>query len=409
MSDGAVPTGTAADLGPAREPAGVYVHVPFCSAVCPYCDFAVRKLGPGSTTPYLDALLAELAGLAAGRGPAALAEPLQSLVAGDFDTLYLGGGTPSVLSEDELARLLAALRATLTLHPETRLFLEANPEDVDAARLAAWRAAGVATLSLGVQSFDDAELRFLGRRHSGGEAAAAVELAKAAGFATLSVDLIYGLPGQQLAAWRVVLERAVALEPDHLSLYELEIHERTVFGKRHARGLLSPLPQDDQAELFLFTHAFLADHGYQGYEVSNFARAPEHRSRHNAKYWHQVPYLGLGPAAHSYAGRHRWWQHRQEAAWRRAVGELGHGIEAWEQLAPRDVALEALMLGLRTEDGVDLGAVERELGHDLRQINASRLEQWQEAGLVALEGARVRPTRQGYAVADRLAAELDLG
>lgn len=391
--------------------AGVYVHVPFCSAICPYCDFAVKKLGPraGTKIPaYLEALLRELAALQEGLGPPALREPLATLFASPFDSLYLGGGTPSLLPPDALATLFAALRAALAWTPDTRLHFEVNPEDVDPTRLASWRELGVHTVSLGIQSFDDDELRFLGRRHDATTATRAVEQAQEAGFTTVSVDLIYGLPGQSRAAWERGLRRAIALAPDHLSLYELEIHPRTSFGKAHTQGRLLPLGDEDQAELFLFTHELLAAEGYQAYEVSNFARAPEHRSRHNQKYWRHVPYLGLGPAAHSYCGRHRWWQERHEPRWRQQLTTAGHGIQGYEQLTKADLVLEALMLGLRTPEGVDLGALENLHQLPLLLPNQKHLHAWQTAGLVTLTGTHLRPTPRGLAVADRLAAEFEL-
>lgn len=393
---------------PAGLPAGLYLHVPFCSAVCPYCDFAVRKLGRGGTASFVDAVIAEIDALAGLRGPATLAEPLAGLFAGDFDTLYFGGGTPSLLGPPELERLLETLRTRLRCRPDTRLFFEANPEDVAPPSLQAWRALGVETLSLGIQSFDDAELRFLGRRHDGRSAVAAVAAAREAGFATLSIDLIYGLPGQVRETWERNLRQAVALAPDHLSLYELELHERTPFGKAAAAGRLRPLPEDAEAELFLFTHDFLAEHGYPAYEVSNFARGPEHQSRHNRKYWSHTPYLGLGPGAHSFAGGHRWWHERSDAAWRRRLAEQGHGVAGCETLTRRDLALEMLMLGLRTALGVDLALLRERSGIDLWARNSERLERWQGEGLVEVASGRLRPTRRGFAVADRLAAELEL-
>ena len=253
--------------------AGLYLHVPFCSAVCPYCDFAVTVGGPRSRAAFVEALLAEIA-LVAG-GPEG---------AWPFDTVYLGGGTPSALAADNLGRILAAVAGAFALAPTARVFLEANPEDVTPAALAAWRALGVGTLSLGVQSFAAGALVFLGRRHRLAAGRRSVERARAAGFDTVSLDLIYGLPGQDAAAWRGDLEAAVALAPDHLSCYQLTVHEGTPLGRRRARGELRELPEEGQAELFELTHGFLASAGYPAYEVSNFARVPEHRSRHNAKY-----------------------------------------------------------------------------------------------------------------------------
>lgn len=393
------------------ERAGLYVHVPFCSAVCPYCDFAVRKGGREKVPAYLAAVRRELAWLAERAAAAPPGDKLAALLAGPFDTLYFGGGTPSVLGEADLAVLLAQLRQALPFAADTRLFFEANPEDVNPESLAAWRRQGAHLLSLGVQSLDDGALRLLGRRHSAAEAEKAIAAAKAAGFPTLSVDLIYGRPGQTPEAWRRELERAAALAPDHFSLYELEIHERTVFGKKKARGAFPELPEPLQAELFELTHEVLAQHGYAAYEVSNFARAPEHRSAHNSKYWRHVPYLGIGPGAHSYSGNLRWWNLRDEPTWRRALEDGLAPIEAAEKLEAKDLVLESLMLGLRTRDGADLGAIQDRWGLDLLADprNREKIAGWRQEGLlVSGDGPRLVPTLRGYAVADRLAAEIEI-
>lgn len=391
--------------GPA---AGLYVHVPFCSAICPYCDFAVRKGGGEKVPAYLAALKRELSWLAERAAEAPPGDPLAALLTDSFDTFYLGGGTPSVLPEASLADLVAAARKALRFAPATKLFFEANPEDVNAESLAAWRRQGVHLLSLGVQSLDDAALVQLGRRHTAQEAETAISAAKEAGFPTVSVDLIYGRPGQTTAAWRAELERAIALGPDHFSCYELEIHERTVFGKKKAAGKFRELPEGEQAELFELTHQVLAGHGYEGYEVSNFARAPEHRSQHNQKYWQHVPYLGLGPGAHSYSRNLRWWNLRDEPTWRKALKDGLAPIEAAETLAAKDLALESLMLGLRTRAGADLAFIQERWGLDVAAMNRERIAAWIEDGFLEPAPGRLKPTLKGYAVADRLAAELEL-
>ena len=269
---------------------GLYLHVPFCSAICPYCDFSVLKAGVPARKRFVEHLVAEV--------PLAAREWVE---ARPFDTVYFGGGTPSQLPPEDLARVLAACRAHLSIAPDAWVFLEVNPEDVTPDACAAWRGLGVRTLSLGVQAFSDDALRFLGRRHSAEQARAAVETAQAAGFDTVSVDLIFGLPGQSPEAWRRELATAAALEPGHVSCYQLTIHARTRFGVAAKRGQLSEMPEGEQAALFEITHRVLADAGYSAYEVSNFARGRDHESRHNRKYWDHTPYLGLGPSAHSFA------------------------------------------------------------------------------------------------------------
>jgi len=384
------------DLGPVRNGpgAGLYLHVPFCTSVCPYCDFAVLIAGDERRRAYLSGMEAEV-GLH---------------LEGDwrFDTLYLGGGTPSSLPPDALGRLLEAL-ARLPVAPDAIRHLEVNPEDVTTASARAWRSLGFNFLSLGVQSFDDERLRRLGRRHSATSARLAFERLREVGFSTLSVDLIYGSPGDDPGWWRKQLEAIVELGPDHLSCYQLTIHQGTVLGKRRDRGELEELGDDEQGELFRVTHRVLADLGYEGYEVSNFARAPCHRSRHNHKYWRHEPYLGLGPSAHSFCGRRRWWNHRRLRQWQAAVDAGRTPVEGGEELSPAELALEALMLGLRTADGVDLGAVQRRWGVDLATPNAALLERLVVDGLVLrTEHEVVRPTLEGMAIADALARAFDV-
>ena len=378
---------------PGRRP-GLYLHVPFCSAICPYCDFAVTTGDGERRERFLSALLEEVA-LGVPRG-----------WEGEFDTVYLGGGTPSVLGLDALERLFEVARRHLPMTPEARISLEANPEDVTPERLAGWRGLGVTTISLGVQSFDDEALRYLGRRHTADEARCAVDAALAAGFATVSVDLIYGLPGRGVAAWRRDLEAAVELAPDHLSCYQLTVHPGTMFGRRQARGERIEIPDELQARLFRATHEVLRDEGYEGYEVSNFARAPRHRSAHNTKYWDHTPYLGLGPSAHSFDGGRRWWNERGVAPWQRLVETGVRPIAGGEELGTADLLLERLMLALRTAEGVDLEEMRSRYGVDLEDRDGERLVRFEAAGLLSREGGRLKPTLEGLAVADTLAREL---
>ncbi|HEV7516094.1 MAG TPA: radical SAM family heme chaperone HemW [Thermoanaerobaculia bacterium] len=377
--------------------AGLYLHVPFCSKICPYCDFAVTTGGRQRRAEFVESLIAE-AELWTG-------EPFS------FDTLYFGGGTPSALEPDHLARIVDSLRSSLDIDPEAWIFLEANPEDVTPASLADWRSLGVRTLSLGIQSFDVGRLAFLGRRHSPEEARRSVLLAREAGFHTVSVDLIYGLPDQDVVAWQRDLQAAVALGPDHLSCYQLTIHEGTPFGRRAERGQLAELPEPAQADLFLLTHTFLADAGWPGYEVSNFARTPEHRSRHNRKYWDHTPYLGLGPSAHSFSGardNRRWWNERALGPWQAQVARGERPIAGSEELAAEQLALEELMLGFRTYAGVDFGRVRERYGIDLLAKNAAFVAQLAALGRITVEGSRIVPTLAGLAVADSLARGFEI-
>lgn len=381
-------------MTPADEPAGLYLHVPFCSAVCPYCDFAVQTGSAEDRARFVGSLTQEI-GLWAD----------WTLL---IDTVYFGGGTPSLLSPAQLETLLATLQRDLPLQPDARIFLEANPEDVTADRVRAWDDLGIGTVSLGVQSFDDEELRFLGRRHSAAEAATAVSRCLEAGFPTVSVDLIFGLPGQTSASWQQNLNRVVELAPQHVSCYQLTIKDGTNFARRRWQGRLDELGEDQQADLLELTHATLNAAGWQAYEVSNFARSPEHRSLHNLKYWHHAPYLGLGPSAHSFDGRRRWWNERTLCAYSQRIGGGERPVAGSENLDDADLALESLMLGLRTTVGIDLNAFRNRFHVDLLDANRKLVRASVAAGYLRLADGRLRPTVAGLAVADGLATRFSL-
>lgn len=385
------------------EAPGLYVHVPFCARICPYCDFAVTRGDGSARERWLESLLAEIALWSPGAGdrPAAFEEP--------FDTVYLGGGTPSVLSGSDLERILGSLGDAFIFSPGCRLFLEANPEDITPAYLSTLRGLGVETLSLGVQSFDPAALKFLGRRHTPEDAARAVSLAREAGFSTVSLDLIFGLPesvGEHLTSLRRSLAETVRLAPDHVSAYQLTFHQGTPFGRALARGRLAELPEPLQGDAFDLLHDELGAAGYRAYEVSNFARRPEHRSRHNTKYWRHVPYLGLGPSAHSFDGARRWWNLRDWPAWADEIAAGRRPVAGEETLSDAELATEAVLLGLRTVDGLDLGAFRERFGVDLLAENRVVLAELFGEGVLEVVEGRLRPTRSGLAVADGVAGVL---
>lgn len=378
---------------------GLYLHVPFCSAICPYCDFAVTTGGRERRKRFTQALLEEIRSAA-------------SACAGQaFDTVYLGGGTPSALGDDQIGRILEVVEQELFVaaggrSPAATVSIEANPEDVTADRARHWRSIGVGRLSLGVQSFDNDDLEFLGRRHSTLEAGRAVEVGLEAGH-VVSIDLIYGLPGQSPESWRATLEQAVALGPHHLSCYQLTVEPGTPFARSVGRGDWAGPQHDTLADLFYLTHTLLAEAGYPAYEVSNFARGPECQCSHNRKYWEGLPYLGLGPSAHSFDGRSRWWNLRSEVAWRTRV-EAGVSAEAGrERLSNRTRALERLMLGLRTPAGVNLDR----LGIDVTELletNRELLDRFAAERLLSVEDWRLVPTLDGMARADALARAIEL-
>ncbi len=375
----------------AEPPLGLYVHVPFCEAKCTYCHFAIDPRRPDAARQerYTRALRTEMEAAEPGRA----------------DTLYFGGGTPSLLSAERLGSIVELARRHFGLAPGAEITVEANPHDLDAEGYRALAALGVDRLSLGVQSFDDGVLRAMGRRHTAEDARRAVALARAAGFANLNLDLILGWPGETAERWRRGLAALLALEPDHLSLYLLEVEGRTALAHQQRQGRLE-LPDDDRvADLYHETAERLAAGGLARYEISNFAR-PGFESRHNSKYWADAPFLGFGMSAHSYRGGRRFWNHDRFAVYCRAVEEGGaRAARAGERVPSlRDRAGEALFTGLRRREGVELGEFRRRHGLDPLAEWAGGLGPVLEAGLVEVDGERLRLTERGLLLSNEVFA-----
>ncbi|MGB7491642.1 MAG: radical SAM family heme chaperone HemW [Thermoanaerobaculia bacterium] len=384
---------------------GLYIHVPFCTHICPYCDFSVLTGDRSWQTRYLQHLSLEIELLTESGWPELVREPPSEA----FDTIYFGGGTPSMLPPGNLESILEAVRAKMHVREDAWLFLEANPEDVTLETATTWRQMGFRTISLGVQSFAEDNLAFLGRQHSPRAARRGLDNALAAGFDTVAMDLIYGIPDQSPRAWQNDLDEALAAGPHHLSCYQLTVHPRTPFGFRQLRGELMEMDNDDQAELFMLTHRHLAAGGMPGYEVSNFAAGPQHRSLHNQKYWSHSPYLGLGPSAHSFARGRRWWNPRKIKAWMAPLDAGRPPLESAEELGLESLVLESLMLGLRTYAGVDFDNLPGGLGPALWRDNRATIDELVKRGLAIVDRSRLRPTLGGLAIADTVARSLDLG
>jgi oxygen-independent coproporphyrinogen-3 oxidase len=363
------------------EAPGLYIHIPFCKTKCPYCDFySVTDLS--LVESWLDALQEEM-----------------SFYDTDFiafDSLYLGGGTPTLLSNQQIERLLDNLRSHFVFLPGTEITVEANPDDMTAGKLDALRAIGVNRLSIGVQSFNEKELMFLNRRHTGYDADKAVRLAKSCGFSNIGIDLMYGFEGQTRESWLETMERAVELEPAHLSCYQFTLKETTPYGRLKTEGKLKSIGEEKERAFFLLTSKFLKKHGFIHYEVSNFAKEKRYFSRHNQKYWHHVPYLGLGPAAHSFKDGVRWWNCRSVEGYCRLLARGEKPVEESETLSPEQLRLERLYLGFRTESGV---SIDDACGSpSMTQV----LSQLKRSGFVKILNGRIIPTRKGYLIADRL-------
>ncbi len=366
---------------------GLYIHIPFCAGKCGYCDF-FSVPDTGLVPRFLEALHREI-------------DLYRDEFTG-FDTVYFGGGTPSLLSMQQLEDLLGKIRRSFAVLPDPEVTIEVNPADFDLNDLAALRGMGFSRISIGVQSFLDRDLQLLGRRHTSAQAVQALEDAVQSGFDNIGLDLMYGLPGQTPEDWLSNLGKAVGFRPAHLSCYELEIKSDTPLGIRFGKGEFSHLAEDCRREIFFTTSRFLTDAGYVHYEISNFAQGMDRASRHNRKYWDHTPYLGLGPSAHSFRGNTRWWNHASLADYLRDPAEGRRPVAASEKLDTGQMRLEALFLGLRTIQGIDLEAFRLRYGCDLLSEKGSVLAEWQSSGLAEIRDGVLRPTLPGMAVADSL-------
>jgi len=400
MDAGATGNPSGSSLGGSRESdelPGLYIHIPFCLAKCAYCGFyssTDRSLIPA----FRSAIRREM--------------DLYREWAACFDTLYIGGGTPSVMPESDLEGLIVDIRAAFAIATGAEIAVEANPADITERLLASLRRSGVNRINIGVQSFDDGILAFLGRRHNQKQAEAAIPAARRAGIEHIGIDLIYGIPGgvpgqggvpdRGMDVWLSTLRTAVALNPDHISCYQLTLEERTPLAERSGRGEII-LPEESlQADFFHNTSAFLEANGYLHYEVSNFAR-PGRESRHNRKYWNHVPYLGLGPAAHSFSGRERRWNHRSVDAYIGALKAGREPVDSRERLSDDQLRLEGLFLGFRTRRGICLETFKTRYGMDLLAEKKEMIERLSRGGIVEIRDGFLRPTPSGMAVADSLA------
>ena len=370
---------------------GVYVHWPYCARICPYCDFNVYAAKARDTAPLFDAILQDLEGWRARTGERRA------------DAIFFGGGTPSLMTGDQVARLIAKVDELWGLNPDAEITLEANPDD--AARFADFSAAGVNRLSLGLQSLDDARLKFLGRTHTAADALAALSEAQRH-FRSTSIDLIYALPNQTAEDWRAELARALALGADHLSLYELSIEPGAAFFQAVKRKDWSPLDDEHAADLYEITQELADAAGYPAYEISNHARGAEHQSAHNRIYWSSGDWAAVGPGAHGRltVGPERWAVVAAEKPpeYLRQVSANSLGWAAVDALDPLAQARERVSMGLRVIEGFAATDV-TDLGLSL---DAVKLAEFAASGLLTNDNGRIALTRSGRLMADRIAGEI---
>lgn len=374
----------------ATEVRSVYVHAPFCVRRCVYCDFAVTVSPEGDASAWADALARELE-LVGREGTFALGSSLE--------TLYVGGGTPSLLGPRAMGALADVVGGDRLRSPSLEWTAEANPESFTPNLARSWRAAGVNRVSLGVQSFHAPALRWMGRMHGPDGARDAVRVARDAGFENVTIDLIFGLPSHLGRSWSDDLDRALELDVPHVSLYGLGVESGTPLGRAVVEGRESPVDEERYRDEFLEASSRLTAAGYDHYEVSNFAR-PGFASRHNSAYWDGRPYLGLGNGAHSYAHPLRRWNVRDWGAYRARLASGASPVEGQELIDDAARALERVWLALRTERGIPV----TELAAGAR----ARAEGWARDGRAALAGGRLRLTPVGWLELDGLAVELDL-
>ena len=358
---------------------------------CPYCDFNSHVRAEVDEAAWMAALLTDMAHEAA-------LLPRRTL-----GSIFFGGGTPSLMPPATVAALIDAATKHWQPAGDIEITLEANPSSVEAARFADLAVAGVNRVSLGLQALDDATLGFLGRAHSVAEGVGALETAQRQ-FARVSFDLIYARPGQSAESWHTELERALAFGTEHLSLYQLTIEPGTRFATLVAHGDLLPLDDDAAADQFAATRAVLAAAGLPAYEISNHARAGA-ESRHNLNYWRYGEYVGIGPGAHGRRGGFATVRHKKPENWLAAVARNGHGLQIEDVLLPRDKAVEALLMGLRLTEGIDVAAIAQRSGvaEPIDRAAAARLS---GLGLIALEGQRLRVTESGFGVLDAILTEI---
>jgi oxygen-independent coproporphyrinogen-3 oxidase len=379
--------------------AGLYLHIPFCEQKCLYCNF--YSVAPNGDREHSAKLIDQfLRALTKEVDLRSQDERFKT----SYETIFFGGGTPSLLSPSQIEQILNLLARRFSIENGAEITLETNPGTVNLATLRAFRNAGVNRLSIGIQSFHDDELRFLSRIHTAAEAKACVRAAYDAGFTNVSFDLMFSLPTQTIERWQSNLEQAMELSPQHLSAYSLIVEPGTPLHRLVEAKQVVPLCTEADAELYRFTIDFLRLHGYEQYEVSNFAR-PGYKSLHNSKYWNHANYLGFGPSAHSFWNRCRWWNVANVVEYAARLERGVIPVAGEELLTLEQMRDEELFLGLRSE-GVDVAGFRRRYHTDLLEAHRETIDRLVHDQLAVIEGNRLRLTRKGYPLCDEICLSL---
>jgi len=371
--------------GDQSDPAGLYIHIPFCVSKCPYCDF-FSITDHGLKKPLLNALNSEM-----------IMAPGKSL---SFDTIYIGGGTPSVLDADEIQQLIEKAGQSRCISSIPEITMEVNPGTVDLKKLKEYKTAGVNRLMIGVQSFQDNLLKFLGRIHSAKEAALSVEHSRTAGFDNIGIDLIYGITGQTKTAWMDDLKKAVGYEPEHISCYMLTFEPGTPMDNKKQQNILKPLSESLVCDLFNITMDYLGSNNYNCYEISNFAlkkpdKTTDYRSKHNWKYWTSAPYIGIGPSAHSYIDSVRYKNIADVKAYIKKIDSGKSALEEKEVLSKEQQMIEAVYLGLRKTKGLNIKNFNKKFCEDFMKKFKDKTTFLEKKGLLTLNQNYCRLTQKG--------------
>lgn len=367
---------------------GIYIHIPFCMKKCAYCDFySISDLSLESA--FVESLAEEI-------------KITSQSISFPFDTIYIGGGTPSVLQEKSISRIIKTAYNYFTILPDSEITIEANPGTVSPESLKAYHDAGINRINFGVQSFNDENLRFLDRIHSSEDAEDALKWAQEAGFKNIGLDLIYGLPGQSEEHWIGDLKRAVEWNPAHISCYMLTYEHGTLLDIRRNKGEIEPLGEEESGNLFETTIDFLNLNGYRQYEISNFARSEKERSRHNQKYWSFAPYIGLGPAAHSFIPPERRWNCRSVKEYIKALNSGKPPVEEKEILTREQEIMEAVYIGLRKTEGILINDFDARFGISFLRVFRDILPDLKAEGMINYDSARCALSSKGMRFLDSI-------
>jgi oxygen-independent coproporphyrinogen-3 oxidase len=396
------------------SPLGIYVHLPFCDSKCHYCNFASGVYPDAMVAPYVKALKSEILNLKTILSELNISPDRVTFYT--VDTIYFGGGTPSFIQGEYIIDLVKLLRYAFDVSPAAEITLEVNPGSVDERKIECYRVAGVNRISIGMQAFQDEMLKHIGRSHTVQDAVSTLELFRKTGMSNISVDIIAGLPGQSAEDWRENLDTIQFLSPEHLSMYMLEIHEHTVFGKTYGgqnaklrampTGTTPPdLPNEELLERFYFEAVSQFEkNGYCQYEISNFAR-PGYESRHNLKYWTDQYFIGFGCSAYSYFGEMRWGNERSVERYLKSIQRQQHAIDYRSESTARDREEEAIFLGLRLTQGVDLSQFKKKFGFDLQDRFEREIEYLKEGELIELTPSHIRLTPKGWMLSNEVFTE----